>query len=339
MNGQFGLAAQASMLSASAGFMNYGMLSSQTASLQAQLRSPAFNSSAMFNLQATMRANNQSAMMSAIYANRRNQMLNIALLRQVNLARVATSSGKPAMAQAAGPVVMRPTFGDFLKVSKPELSTPSGKVPAGYTVTLKCDTHYSTLYYTTDGWTPTTLSQRYVGPIKIDKTTHLRVIAMGPNFMRSPVAEADYTVTDTKVTPESTVVVPADGTLKQGTQIRLVTSGKLSSETAKVGDAMPLVLDEDLKLGDTVIVAKGAKVEAALTIADANGTGQGPGDLVFEVQSLDLGGKKLPLFATETMEGKSGVMSSKDAIIEPGMTVTAYVLADTSVKAESEDKK
>jgi hypothetical protein len=339
-NGQYSVAAQAAALHGSITSMTNPLAASAMAgSLQAQLRSPSLNSAGMFNQQAMLRTNNQAAMVAAIYANRQNQLLHAAMLKQASLMRAAMSSGKPAMAQASGPMVMRPTFGNPLTVSKPEFSTPSGKVPAGTKITLKCDTHYSTLYYTTDGWTPTTLSQRYVGPIKIDKTTHLRVIAMGPNFLRSPVGEADYTVTDAKATPETTVAVPADGTLKQGTQIRLTTSGKVSSDTAKVGDSMPMVLAEDIKFGDTVIAAKGAKVDAILTIADANGSGAGPGDLVFEVQSLDLGGKKLPLFATETMEGKAGLMSAKDAVIEAGMPVTAYVLTDTSVKPDSDEKK
>ena len=92
------------------------------------------------------------------------------------------------------PMMVRPTFGNALVVDKPKFSVESGVVAPGTKVRIKCDTHYATLYYTTNGWTPTTQSAKYTGPITIDSTTHLQVIAVGPNFLRSSVERADYLV-------------------------------------------------------------------------------------------------------------------------------------------------
>jgi hypothetical protein len=230
----------------------------------------------------------------------------------------------------APPMMIRPTFGMALEVEKPKFSEPGGKVAAGTKVKIKSDTHYATLYYTTNGWTPTTQSAKYTGPITINATTHLQVMAMGPNYQRSKVERVDYEVENARVAaPETTVSVPADGTLRAGTPVRVAFGGKeISSETANVGDEITLLLDEDIKLGDTVLAAKGSRVSAALTIADA-GHGAAPGDLVFEVRSVEVAGKRVPLFGGETLEGVKG---GKDAVITPGMTAMAFVSADTVVK-------
>lgn len=232
----------------------------------------------------------------------------------------------------APPMNIRPTFG-AIGVGKPKFSVEAGKVTAGTQVKIHTDTHYATLYYTTNGWTPTTQSARYTGPLTINKTTHLQVMAVGPNFMRSQVEQIDYVVEGSKDDePESTVVVPADGMLKTGTPMRLVFGGKeISSETVTLGDPITVLLDEDIKQGDEVLASKGTPVHAVLTNADAQGSGA-PGDLVFEVRSMEIKGTRVPLFGGETMEGKGSGMTSKNVTIKPGMTFIAFVGADTSLK-------
>src|SRR4029077_6335653 len=111
-----------------------------------------------------------------------------------------------------------PTFGNSLVVDKPVLSRGSGTVQPGTKISIRSETHYATLYYTTNGWTPTTQSAKYTGPITINSSTHLEVIAVGPNFLRSAVERADYGVPDSPAPfLESTVLVPDDGMLRAGT--------------------------------------------------------------------------------------------------------------------------
>jgi hypothetical protein len=117
--------------------------------------------------------------------------------------------------------------------------------------------------------------------------------------------------------------------LRAGTPVRVVFAGKdINSDSAEVGDEISLVLDEEIKLGKTVLAPKGARVNAALTFADP-GHGPAPGDLVFEIHSVEVAGKRIPLFGGETLEGVKG---GKNATIKPGMTAMAFVAADTVVK-------
>lgn len=226
-------------------------------------------------------------------------------------------------------MMIRPTFGDPFTVDKP-VFTPGGAAgPGGYKVSIRTDTHYATIYYTTNGWTPTTQSAKYTGPISINYTTHLEAIAVGPNFVRSAVEQADYKVANAPAPVlESTVVVPEDGTLRAGTPVRVLFAKDIDSDTAAVGDEITLVLDEQVKLGDNVVAPKGAPVNAALTIADA-ARGSAPGDLVFEIRSVDIASKHVPLFGGETLEGPKG---GKNATIKAGMPAMAFVAADTVLK-------
>jgi hypothetical protein len=231
------------------------------------------------------------------------------------------------------PMMIRPTFGHVLEVEKPILSSGAGTVQPGTKISIRSETHYATLYYTTNGWTPTTQSARYTGPITINSSTHLEVIAVGPNFVRSAVERADYQVPDSRaLVLESTVVVPEDGMLRAGTPVRVAFAGKeIDSESAAVGDEITLVLDEQVKFGEAVLAPKGAHVSASLTFADP-AHGSAPGDLVFETRSIEIAGKRVPLFGGETLEGVKGVLGSKNAKIKPGMTAMAFVAADTLVK-------
>ncbi|MGA2650558.1 MAG: chitobiase/beta-hexosaminidase C-terminal domain-containing protein [Terracidiphilus sp.] len=239
-------------------------------------------------------------------------------------------SDDPSLPVEPPPMMVRPTFGNALLVEQPKFSINSSTVNAGTKIRIKCETHYATLYYTTNGWTPTTQSARYTGPITIDSSTHLEVIAVGPNFIRSAVERADYEVPDSHPpAPDPTVLVPEDGILRAGTPVRVVFSGKdINSDSAEVGDEIAVVLDEAIKLGEKVLAPKGARVNAALTFADP-GHGPAPGDLVFEIHSVEVAGKRIPLFGGETLEGVKG---GKNATIKPGMTATAFVAADTVVK-------
>ena len=285
----------------------------------------------------------QFALLDPVKFSRRTAMLHAVAAQ----ASGQTSSGQAASGQAAQaaspeaaslpseppPMMIRPTFGNPLVVEKPTFSVASGSVSAGTKISIRSETHYATLYYTTNGWTPTTQSAKYSGPITISSNTHLEVIAVGPNFLRSSVEHADYQVPNSPApVPESTVLVPEDGMLRAGTPIRVAFAGKeIDSESAAVGDEITVVIDEPVKLGETVLAPKGAPVNASLTFADPS-HGSAPGDLVFEIHAVEVAGKHVPLFGGETLEGAKGVLGGKNAKIKPGMTAMAFVAADTLVK-------
>jgi hypothetical protein len=262
-------------------------------------------------------------------------------------------------------------------ILKPTFSVKPGTYSKTLEVKIRDKSRGAVIYYTTDGWTPTTASTRYTGPVTIDSTTKLQAIAVAPTpyLWRSLVASAQYTMTGTQgkrgviagkpamPQPEGTNsnltqkpvandrppvisvdVIPA---LREGTPVHLVFGTDLNSKTADVGDKIALTLADDIKSGDTVLVAKGAKAEAVVTEVEKTGAGGAPGDIAFQVNSLNVNGTTVKLRGGATMEGEPkpptpallipvvGVLTllrhGTDAEIKAGMSVTAYVDADTDV--------
>lgn len=79
-------------------------------------------------------------------------------------------------------------------VFSPKSSTGSAtELIAGNKVTLTAETG-ATIYYTTDGKTPSSASTKYTGPITLEKDTYIKAIAVKEGFVDSDVAEGNYVV-------------------------------------------------------------------------------------------------------------------------------------------------
>jgi len=206
------------------------------------------------------------------------------------------------------------------------LSVGPGEVKPGTRVRIDFSSadRFAKIYYTTDGWTPTKSSTLYRGPIKIDASTHLEAIAVGRGLANSLLIRADYTVKGSAAPPMPSTALTTNGVLTAGFPIQLETGSSISSATAHVGDNVTILLDEDVKVGDTVVAAKGTPVDAVLTLGVPAKNGAA-GELAFEVHSLMLRGQTIPLAGSEMLVG--GV--AKDAVIEPGRLLTARVTRET----------
>lgn len=232
--------------------------------------------------------------------------------------------------------------------ARPRFSVKEGKVKPGTLVRIKCSTHYATIYYTTNGWTPTQSSHRYSGPITITTDTHLRVIAVAQGFLRSAIARVDYTVEPAPAQPSAAGVSVGPGDiLHAGTPLQLITGATLDSKTAEVGDSIKLLLNEEIRVDDRVVAARGTPVDATVTLADRSAVAGVPGDLAFEVHSIVVNGQQIALKGGETMEGDDHYKRMKglflipvaglgalavhgnEAVIKPGMTLIARVAQDT----------
>ena len=80
----------------------------------------------------------------------------------------------------------------------PQAATPTFNPPGGSyllppSVTISDSTPNATIYYTTDGSTPTTSSSRYTGPITVVMTTTIKAISVAPGYSASSVGSATYT--------------------------------------------------------------------------------------------------------------------------------------------------
>jgi hypothetical protein len=95
-------------------------------------------------------------------------------------------------------IVWTKHFTTFVAYSEMELaptaSPDGGTYTTTQTVTLTTTTDGASIYYTTNGDTPTTDSTLYTGPITISETTTLKAIATKEGFSDSDVFSATYTI-------------------------------------------------------------------------------------------------------------------------------------------------
>jgi hypothetical protein len=230
---------------------------------------------------------------------------------------------------------------------QPVFSIPAGELAAGNQVIISSPSPDASIFYTTDGWTPTAESPRYTAPITINATTRLQAVALEPSKLPSSIAEVTYTVSwVTPPRPDRSLAIASP--LTKGTLLRLVTGSRVNSQTAQVGDRILLMLDENLVSDGTIVAQDGTTVEGTITRVERAGSSGKSGVIAFQVQSLNVRGTPVPLTASFTLaapgvgkpiQNNSGGMvvnvvgaqiRGNDAKIEPGMALTAAVAADTS---------
>ena len=82
-------------------------------------------------------------------------------------------------------------------VATPKFSPAAGTYDSAQSVTISTDTTGATIYYTTDGTTPTTSSTKYTAAITVDETKTIKAIAVKDGMTDSAVASATYTISTT----------------------------------------------------------------------------------------------------------------------------------------------
>src|SRR5215472_11792190 len=87
------------------------------------------------------------------------------------------------------------------QVATPAFSPGSGTFTGSVTVTISDATSGATIYYTTDGSTPTTSSAVYSGALTFTQTTTLQAMAAASGMTNSTVTSATYTIQQQVATP------------------------------------------------------------------------------------------------------------------------------------------
>ena len=106
----------------------------------------------------------------------------------------------------------------------PSFSLAPGAYTTSQTVAISDATAGATIYYTTNGLTPTTSSTQYSGPIPVSETETIEAIAVATGYTNSAVAMATYTIHT--VTTAKPTFSPAGGTYT-------------TSQTVTISDATP----------------------------------------------------------------------------------------------------
>jgi N-acetylneuraminic acid mutarotase len=87
----------------------------------------------------------------------------------------------------------------------PIFEPPPGAYPTAQTVTVKNGMDNATIYYTTDGTTPSGSSSVYSGAITVSSTETIRAIASAQNYSSSDVSSATYSILPQAAKPQFSV--------------------------------------------------------------------------------------------------------------------------------------
>jgi len=143
--------------------------------------------------------------------------------------------------------------------------------------------------------------------------------------------------------------------LEEGTPVQLVLSETISSADEKVGNTVGFEVVEDVKVGDTVVIPRGATAWGTVTVAEPKKRMGRAGKLDVNLDKVRLGdGEKVLLSATKG--GKGGghtgamvgamvatslviwpaaplflLMHGKDITIPKGTKLTAYISGDATL--------
>jgi hypothetical protein len=99
---------------------------------------------------------------------------------------ISTTTTLQAIAAGNGFAASSENFGIYrINAAAPTFSPNPGTYSTPQTVTIADSSPGVTIYYTTDGSTPTTASPQYSGPITISVNTTLQAIAAGNGFATS----------------------------------------------------------------------------------------------------------------------------------------------------------
>ncbi|USG65059.1 chitobiase/beta-hexosaminidase C-terminal domain-containing protein [Brevibacillus ruminantium] len=137
-----------------------------------------------------------------------------------SISSIKVGSGKVFLAGSAGLVLIGDAFVPLVPVQMPTASPAGGEVEAGTTVTLSSGTAGATIYYTTDGSTPTTNSSEYSDPITVNSAVTIKAIAVKSGMTDSEVMSESYTIAAMPQVATPTAN-PAGGEVAAGTTVTL----------------------------------------------------------------------------------------------------------------------
>lgn len=118
----------------------------------------------------------------------------------------------------------------------------------------------------------------------------------------------------TASSPAASLAPKAPVTVLEDTLIRVMTNGPINSKRAENGTPVFFTVSEDVLVGDTLVIPRGAIVHGKVIKSKKAGVLAGNPELTLELVSLDLGGRSYPIYTYQfkvTGTSKTGPTETK----------------------------
>ena len=192
----------------------------------------------------------------------------------------------------------------------PTFSPAGGGYSAAQSVAISCSTPGSTIYYTTDGTTPTTGSAVYSARIPVAVSETIQAIATAAGFTQSGVGSAAYTITlPVAATPTFS---PAAGTYASAQSVTVTSSTPGAAVYYTVDGTTPTTAST--RYTGSISVATGETIKAIAVLAGYQNSSVASAAYVIETQT-----------ATPTISPNGGSFTSVQTVTlacaTPGSTI------------------
>jgi trimeric autotransporter adhesin len=205
----------------------------------------------------------------------------------------------------------------------PAFSPAAGTYTSAQTVTISDATSGATIYYTTNGSTPTTSSAVYSGPVTVSATETLKAIATATGYSTSAVASAAYTISSpTAATPTfspgagtySSAQTVTIGDATSGATIHYTTNGTTPT-TASAVYSGPITVSTSETL-EAIAAATGYSTSAVATAAYTISSGGGGSDVL----DINAGGTASGSYAADEYYSAGTAAATASTISTAGVT-------------------
>jgi Chitobiase/beta-hexosaminidase C-terminal domain len=231
---------------------------------------------------------------------------------------IATATGfsQSAVSSAAYtiniPVAAAPTF------------TPAaGTYTSAQSVTLASTTPGASLFYTTNGTTPTTGSTPYTGPIAVGSSMTIEAIATASGFSQSPVSSASYTINIAQPPAAAPTFTPAAGTYTTTQSVTLASTTPGASLFYTTNGTTPTT--GSTPYTGPIAVGSSMTIEA---IATANGFSQSPVSSATYTINSSTSATEVSLVGSANVDG---IVNNGSAVPNRGLDNDGYAYSETLI--------
>ncbi len=212
-------------------------------------------------------------------------------------------------------IVTLESSGGLPTVATPTFSPAAGSYGPAQTVTISDATSGATIYYTTNGSTPTTASSIYSSPITVSATETLKALATHSGDNNSAVASAVYTINGAVATPGFS---PAAGTYSSAQTVSITDSTSGATIYYTTNGSTPTTASSTYSSAITV-----SSTETVKALATNSGySNSAVGSAAYTIT--------LPVVATPTFNPAGGDYSSSQSVTISDTTSGATIYYTTN---------